>query len=141
MLNVEDDVVLDPYHYNEIATISNKFLTGMGCCSINDVAPLLTFILSTDYKKEFSKQEVIIKLKSFFEQRIGFQNFSHTIENIDFDINEGMDGYGLADGIVNYNTTLDSAIINSENIHFKLFFIYEEKNWKIFFFKFPEFIW
>ena len=60
MLNVEDDVVLDPYHYNEIATISNKFLTGMGCCSINDVAPLLTFILSTDYKKEFSKQEPYI---------------------------------------------------------------------------------
>lgn len=125
----------------KIEKITNSFILAFLSLNVSINSNELAETFFTDYKKEFSKQEVLNKFKNIFSLYKTILNSNYSIDNIDFDYSMENEGYGVVEGSLNFSAKLTTdEVVNIES-YFKLFVIYHEPDWKIFFFKLPGFTW
>lgn len=126
---------------DKIEQITNSFILAFLSLNVNNNTNELAETFFTDYKKEFTKQEVINKFKNIFSLYKAILSSNYTIDSIDFDYCNDNEGYGVVEGNINFSAILlTNEVVNIESFY-KLFVIYQQPDWKIFFFKLPGFAW
>jgi hypothetical protein len=89
---------------------------------------------------QMQREELVQKLRLFFDAFISFNDDAYNIDNISFDL-QAEGGIGFAEGMLKYDAEID----NNEIIHFegpyKLYMQMQYNEWSVFYFVMPGFNW
>lgn len=131
-----------PNHKAEITKRTHEFLNHWFTCSFDEYATELSGQIVIPDGRQMDKEEVLEKLRLFFDAFQGFKNDGYTIDEVSFEINpETFIGLGFAEGMLKYDALLEKG----EQVHYqgpyKLYMQMENNYWDIFCFIMPGFNW
>lgn len=131
-----------PNHKREIEARATEFIKHWFTNDINDHNWELSdkFILPDGV--DFSKGEIVQKIKVILGAYAKFDNVNYNISDIQFEVDEKEDtGMGYAKGTVSYDASLENGgIVHFEGV-FKFCLSMECQWWSVFYFVFPGFRW
>ena len=125
----------------EIEKNTHEFLLNWFKRDFNEYSTEIGYEFITADGKQLSREELMTKLKPFFESFETFEDDSYNIDEIKFELQDNNTGFGHAEGMLKYDAVMD----NGEMIHYegpyKLYMQRENKWWTIFYFVMPGFSW
>jgi hypothetical protein len=137
--------IYEEFHPNHKATIernTHQFLKEWFTRSFFDNVFILSHDIITADGIQMQREDLIVKLRLFFDAFINFADDAYTIDNTSFELQPGDErGMGFAEGMLKYDAEID----NGELIHFegpyKLYMQMEYNEWSVFYFVMPGFKW
>ncbi|MDN3658831.1 hypothetical protein QWZ08_24520 [Ferruginibacter paludis] len=131
-----------PNHKAEITKRTHEFLNHWFTCSFDEYASEISRQIVIPDGRQMDKEEVLEKLRLFFDAFQGFKNDGYNIDEVSFEINpETFIGLGFAEGMLKYDALLEKG----EQVHYqgpyKLYMQMENNYWDIFCFIMPGFNW
>ena len=131
-----------PNHKADILKRTHTFLLHWFKRDFNEYCTELSWHCTTTEGLHLTREDIIQKMKIFFEAFDKFKNNDYTISNTDFDLlDDNQRGMGFAEGMLKYDAVLE----NGEFLHyegpFKLYMQMDDKWWSIFYFVVPGFKW
>ena len=129
-----------PNHKVDIEKRAHEFLLGWFRRITDDISDVMSHECILPGGKIMGREEMIGKIKIFFDAFTDFANDGYNINDISFELqNEGLQGMGFAEGMLKYDAIMD----NGEQIHYeggyKLYMQLEENWWSVFHFIMPGF--
>ncbi len=131
-----------PNHKKEIERNAHQFFREWFTRDFKDNALVLSRDIITAAGLQMERNQLLDKLRLFFDAFKNFGDDSYTIDDISFELQPGNPGgLGFAEGLLKY----DAEIENREMIHFegpyKLYMQMEQNVWSVFYFVLPGFKW
>ena len=137
--------IYEEFHPNHKATIersTHQFLKEWFTRSFADNEFILSQDIITVDGIQMQREELVEKLRLFFDAFISFNDDAYNIDNISFELQGEVErGMGFAEGMLKYDAEID----NNEIIHFegpyKLYMQMQYNEWSVFYFVMPGFNW
>jgi hypothetical protein len=137
--------IYEEFHPNHKAAIersTHQFLKEWFTRSFADNEFILSQDIITADGVQMERDELLNKLRLFFDAFKNFADDGYTIADVNFELQPGADrGMGFAEGMLKYDAEID----NNEIIHFegpyKLYLQMEYDEWSVFYFIIPGFKW
>jgi hypothetical protein len=137
--------IYEEFHPNHKAAIerrTHQFLKEWFTRSFADNEFMLSQDIITADGIQMQRNELLDKLRLFFDAFKNFAADAYTIDNTSFELQpEDERGMGFAEGMLKYDAEID----NSEMIHFegpyKLYMQMEYNEWSVFYFVMPGYSW
>ena len=136
--------IYEEFHPNDKADIeknTHQFLQHWFTRDFNEYSSELGYEFILADGRRLKRDELMNKLKPFFDAFIEFKDDGYNIEEIKFELHDEAPGFGHSEGMLKY----DAVMENGEIIHYegpyKLYMIREDKWWSIFYFVMPGFEW
>ncbi len=131
-----------PNHKAAIERCTHQFLKEWFTRSFTDNEFVLSQDIITADGVQMPQDELLDKLRLFFDAFLNFANDGYNIDNTGFEMQQENDrGMGFAEGMLKYDAEID----NNEMIHFegpyKLYMQMEYNEWSVFYFVMPGFKW
>jgi hypothetical protein len=131
-----------PNHKAEIERCTHQFLKEWFSRSFTENEFILSQDIITADGVQMQREELMGKLKLFFDAFLNFANDGYNIDNTGFEMQQENDrGMGFAEGMLKYDAEID----NNEMIHFegpyKLYLQMQYNEWSVFYFVMPGFKW
>jgi hypothetical protein len=131
-----------PNHKAAIERCTHQFLKEWFTRSFSDNEFILSQDIITADGIQMQRDELLDKLRLFFDAFKNFGDDGCTIDDTSFELQLGNErGMGFAEGMLKYDAEID----NSEIIHFegpyKLYMQMEYNEWSVFYFVMPGFKW
>jgi hypothetical protein len=131
-----------PNHQAEIERSTHQFLKEWFSRSFTENEFILSQDIITADGVQMQREELMEKLRLFFDAFLNFANDGYNINNTGFEMQQENDrGMGFAEGMLKYDAEID----NNEMIHFegpyKLYLQMEYNEWSVFYFVMPGFKW
>jgi len=131
-----------PNHKAEIIKRTHTFLGNWFARNFNEYCTELSWHCTSSDGVHFSREDIIEKMKMFFDAFKEFKEDGYNIDNISFEL-QGDDhqGMGFSEGVLKYKAVME----NGEFIHYegpyKLYMQLEDNWWSIFYFIMPGLKW
>ena len=136
--------IYEEFHPNDKADIeknTHQFLQHWFTRDFNEYSSELGYEFMLADGRRLKRDELMNKLKPFFEAFTAFKDDGYNIDDIKFELHDEAHGFGHSEGMLKY----DAVMENGEIIHYegpyKLYMIREDKWWSIFYFVMPGFEW
>ena len=136
--------IYEEFHPNDKADIeknTHQFLQHWFTRDFNEYSSELGYEFILADGRRLKRDELMNKLKPFFEAFTAFKDDGYNIDDIKFELHDEAHGFGHSEGMLKY----DAVMENDEIIHYegpyKLYMIREDKWWSIFYFVMPGFEW
>ena len=136
--------IYEEFHPNDKADIeknTHQFLQHWFTRDFNEYSSELGYEFMLADGRRLKRDELMNKLKPFFEAFTTFKDDGYNIDEIKFELHDEGRGLGHAAGMLKY----DAVMENGEIIHYegpyKLYMSREDKWWTIFYFVMPGFEW
>ena len=136
--------IYEEFHPNDKANIeknTHQFLQHWFIRDFNEYSSELGYEFILADGRRLKRDELMNKLKPFFEAFTAFKDDGYNIDDIKFELHDEAHGFGHSEGMLKY----DAVMENGEIIHYegpyKLYMIREDKWWSIFYFVMPGFEW
>ena len=136
--------IYEEFHPNDKADIeknTHQFLQHWFTRDFNEYSSELGYEFMLADGRRLKRDELMNKLKPFFEAFTAFKDDGYNIDDIKFELQDEAHGFGHSEGMLKY----DAVMENGEIIHYegpyKLYMIREDKWWSIFYFVMPGFEW
>lgn len=137
--------IYEEFHPNHKAAIernTHRFLKEWFTRSFADNEFILSQDIITANGIQMHREELVQKLRLFFDAFISFTDDAYNIDNINFELQGDAErGMGFAEGTLKYDAEID----NNEIIHFegpyKIYMQMQYNEWSVFYFVMPGFNW
>jgi len=136
--------IYEEFHPNDKADIeknTHEFLQHWFTRDFNDHSTELGYEFVLPDGRQLNRDELINKLKPFFDAFTTFKDDAYNIDDIKFELHEEGHGLGHAEGMLKY----DAVMENGEIIHYEgpyiLYMLRQDKWWSIIYFVMPGFAW
>ncbi len=136
--------IYEEFHPNDKADIeknTHEFLQHWFTRDFNEYSTELGYEFVLPDGRQLNRDELMNKLKPFFESFTTFKDDGYNIDYIKFELHEEGHGLGHAEGMLKY----DAVMENGEIIHYEgpyiLYMIRQDKWWSIIYFVMPGFAW
>ncbi len=146
-ISVFNHFIYEEYHPNHKADITNgchRFLEQWFAQGFNEYSTELASEFTTAAGVILSKEDMMKKIKLFFDAFPVFKDDGYNIDETGFELSgdeEDETGFGFAEGMLKY----DAVMENGEVLHFegpyKLYMTLNNDMWQIFYFVMPGFDW
>ena len=131
-----------PNHKADIIKRTHTFLKNWFERNFNEYCTEVSWHCTSTDGIHFSREDIIAKMKVFFEAFEAFKEDGYNIDNISFELQEEDErGMGFAEGMLKYKAVMENGEFIQYNGPYKLYMQLEDKWWSIFYFVIPGFKW
>ncbi len=130
-----------PDHKQIIEEQAKEFIAHWFGMDFSEYSWELSEELFTDDNRIFTKAEVLEKFARIFASYKTFDNCEYIITEVGFQLNDDGTGLGFAEGAIRSRAELENSEMIDLSGGFKLYLQLIDKDWAIFFFYWPGFVW
>ncbi|MEO6229792.1 MAG: hypothetical protein ABJB11_03280 [Ferruginibacter sp.] len=131
-----------PNHKADITKRTHTFLFHWFTREFNEYCTELSWDCISHEGEHLTREDIIAKMKIFFDAFEAFDEDGYNIDAVSFDIQDaGLPALGFAEGMLKYDAVMDNGEIIHYNGPYKLYMQLEDNWWSIFYFVMPGFKW